>query len=94
MATLKFDDKVVLAGSAFAAGLAVGLFAKDAAKQVYETVRDAGRHRQSERVVSYGDNLPEQLERREPAGEQPRYGGTGALGVSPAVVAATRPDQT
>jgi len=41
--------------------------------------------------VTFGENLPDSLERREPAPEpgQPRFGGTGAIGFSPA--AATEP---
>jgi sugar (pentulose or hexulose) kinase len=51
--------------------------------------------REYERTVRYDENLPESLGRREPAPYpgQPRYGGTGALGVSPASVVATRPDE-
>ena len=93
MAALKLDDKVVLAGTAFAAGLAVGFFAKDAAKQMYDSVRNGPWRHDHAGTVTYDNNLPRQLERREPAGEQPRFGGTGSLGVSPAVVAATHPDQ-
>lgn len=93
MAALKLDDKVMLAGTAFAAGLAVGLFAKDAAKQIYDSVRDGQWRRDHAGNVTYDNNLPQQLERREPAGEQPRFGGTGALGVSPAVVAAVNSRQ-
>ena len=90
MTRLNLDDKVVLAGSAFAAGLVVGMFAKGAARQVYDAVRS---HADDDRTVRYDNNLPDQLERREPADGRSRFGGTGALGVSPAVVAATHPEQ-
>ena len=44
--------------------------------------------RARERTVAYDGNLPDSLERREPepASGQPRYGGTGAIGFSPAAV--------
>ena len=47
--------------------------------------------RESKHTMVYDENLPESLERREPAPEagQPRFGGTGAIGFSPA--AATDP---
>jgi hypothetical protein len=77
---------VVIAASAFALGLVTGLFLKDAAKQTYERARRSQTHRDYERTVTYDANLPDSLGRREPAqhAEQPRFGGTGALGVSPA----------
>lgn len=85
---------VVLAGSAFALGLVTGLFLTGTAKQIYERTRSALWHRDYERTVTYDENLPESLGRREPAPYrgQPRYGGTGALGVSPASVATARPE--
>lgn len=72
-------------GAAFALGLAAGFLLKDAAKHLYGRARTGQWHREYERTISYDQNLPEQLERREPAPrpDQPRYGGTGALGVSP-----------
>ena len=72
-------------GAGFALGLAAGFVLKDAATQLYGWVRAGQWHREYERTVAYDQNLPEQLERREPAPQagQPRYGGTGALGVSP-----------
>jgi hypothetical protein len=77
---------VVLAGSAFALGLVTGLFLKDAAKQIQELARGRQWRHDHERTLTYEQNLPDSLERREPAPRpgQPRYGGTGALGVSPA----------
>ena len=80
---------VVIAGSAFALGLIAGLLLKSGAKEVGERVRGARAHRDYERTVSYDENLPDSLERREPAPYpgQPRFGGTGALGVHPAAAA-------
>ena len=75
--------RAVLIGSAL--GLAAGFLLKDAAKRFYARVRNGQFHREHDRTIAYGQNLPDQLERREPeprAG-QPRFGGTGALGVSP-----------
>lgn len=69
---------------AFALGVIVGLVVKQTVKELYERVRAAQWHREYERTVAYGENLPDSLERREPPAEQIRYGGTGALGVSPA----------
>jgi len=78
-------DPVVLAGSAFVLGFVAGLFVKVAARQTYELVRGSRWHREYERTVTYDENLPESLGRREPAPEpgQPRYGSTGAIGVPP-----------
>lgn len=92
---LNRSNPVVLAGSAFVLGLAAGLFLKDAGKQLYERARTSLWHREYERTVTYDENLPESLGRREPAPYpgQPRYGGTGAIGVSPASVASPRPDE-
>jgi hypothetical protein len=79
-------NSAALAGSAFAAGLVTGLVLKGVAREVFELVRRNGWHRGFERTVTYPQNLPDSLARREPAPEpgQPRYGGTGALGVHPA----------
>jgi hypothetical protein len=76
---------VVLAGSAFVLGLATGLMLKDAARQIYERARNRWWHREYERTRTYDENLPESLSRREPDPNttQPRFGGTGAMGVSP-----------
>ena len=80
------ENSVVLAGSAFALGLVTGLIVKGALKQMYELVRIGQWHRDYERTVAYDENLPDSLGRREPPPEsgQPRFGGTGALGVHPA----------
>jgi len=92
---LERTNPVVLAGSAFALGLVTGLVLRDGGKQIYERARARLWHREYERTVTYDDNLPESLGRREPApySGQPRYGGTGALGVSPASVTAARPEE-
>ena len=80
------EDSAVLAGSAFALGLVTGLVLQSVAKEVLELVRNKAWHRDYERTVTYGENLPDSLARREPPPEagQPRYGGTGSLGVHPA----------
>ena len=85
MKRLRGEQNALLVGSAFALGVAAGFMLKDAAKGVYERVRRRQWHREYERTVVYGQNLPDQLERREPAPHpaQPRYGGTGAIGVPP-----------
>ena len=87
---------VVLAGSAFALGLVIGLFLNGAAKRMYERTRGRLWHRDYERTVTYDQNLPDSLTRREPAPHagQPRYGGTGAIGVSPAAVVTPQPQET
>lgn len=72
----------------FALGMLTGL----ALKEVFTATRKAVGHRlvhhDVDDTVSYGANMPDSLERREPAPEQgqPRFGGTGAIGVPPAVV--------
>ena len=79
------EGQAVFIGSAFALGLAIGLLLQGPAKRLYEIARDARWRREHDRTISYDQNRPDQLERREPeprAG-QPRFGGTGALGVSP-----------
>jgi hypothetical protein len=83
-------------GSAFALGVLVGVFLKSYAKQIQERVQTGMWHREYERTVAYDEHLPDTLERREPAPHegQPRYGGTGALGVSPATVATKHPGGT
>ncbi len=75
----------VMVGAVFALGVAAGFVLREAASGIYERARRARWHREYERTVVYDTNLPDQLERREPAPEpgQPRFGGTGAMGVSP-----------
>ena len=82
-------DQLLLAGSGFALGLAVGLFARGAADQLRDRGRAAQWRRESERTLTYDENLPDSLTREDPAPGQPRFGGTGALGVSPAVADAS-----
>ena len=86
---------VALASAAFALGFVTGLFVKDAAMRTYDRSRRVLWHRDSERAVTYRQNLPESLARREPVPHsgQPRYGGTGAIGVSPAAVIPGRPEE-
>lgn len=81
---------VALAASAFALGLVAGLFLKGTARQLHELARGTWWHRAYDRTVTYDENLPDSLGRREPAPHpgQPRFGGTGALGVSPAAAGA------
>jgi hypothetical protein len=79
------------AASAFGLGVVAGVFLKAVIERMQERGRDNQAHRENERTVAYPENLPDALERREPAPHagQPRFGGTGALGFSPAAV--TRP---
>ena len=85
-------NSVVVAGSAFALGLVTGLFLKEAAKEMRDRARRYQSHREYERTVTYDENLPDSLGRREPPPheDQPRFGGTGALGVHPASAVDTR----
>lgn len=89
------EGRVVLASSAFALGVLTGLFLKNAASQMYERARNRVWHHDYERTDTYNQNLPESLARREPAPDlgQPRFGGTGAIGVSPAAVVSARPEE-
>jgi hypothetical protein len=87
MAGQNFErNSAVVAGSAFALGLAAGLLLNGVARRMYELVRVGSSHRDYERTVTYDENLPDSLGRREPPPEhrEPRYGGTGGLGVHPA----------
>ncbi len=89
-------NPVVLAGSAFVLGFAAGLALREAGRPLYALARRGLWHREYERTVTYDENLPDSLGRREPAPHagQPRYGGTGALGVSPASVVTAQKDAT
>jgi hypothetical protein len=75
-------------GAAFVAGVVTGLFLREAVQRAQGRARRKWAHAERERTVAFGENLPESLERREPAPHegQTRYGGTGALGVSPAAI--------
>jgi hypothetical protein len=79
---------VVIAGSAFVLGLLTGLFVNGVAKQMRDSSERLWHRHDDDTVISYDNNLPDSLERREPAPHpgQPRFGGTGALGVSPEAV--------
>src|SRR5262245_26916629 len=87
MARQQFDGKSALA---FMLGLAAGVLVRDSATRAYRRARVAQAHSEYERTATFDQNLPDQLGRREPLPQQdqPRYGGTGALGVSP-IAAAT-----
>jgi len=76
------------AGSTFVLGVVAGLFLREAVQRVREVARRKYAHREREHTIAFDENLPDALERREPAPEpgQPRYGGTGAIGFSPTVV--------
>ena len=85
------------AASAFVLGVVAGLFLKEAVQYGQQLARRRLAHRENERTVTYGENLPESRERREPAPEegQPRFGGTGAIGFSPAAATdTTGPERT
>jgi hypothetical protein len=85
------DGNRVLIGSAFALGLVSGLVLKGIAQRMFEAARGRRLHREVERTVSYDNNLPDQLERREPAPRpgQTRFGGTGAIGVPSAAASSS-----
>jgi len=103
IAGIRFDEMhdglvthpIVLAGSCFVLGLATGMMLKDAARQMYRRARQGLWHREYERTRTYDENLPDPLARREPDPNtgQPRFGGTGALGVPPAAVRTARPEE-
>jgi hypothetical protein len=85
------ENPVVLGTSTFMLGFITGLVLKGAATQAYERARRSLWHREYTHTVRYGENLPASLGRREPAPSpgQPRFGGTGALGLSPRAVDST-----
>jgi hypothetical protein len=93
MAGQNLEGKI---GAAFVLGVVVGVFLKSAAQRIRERGQASLWHREYERTVTYAENLPDSLARREPAPQegQPRYGGTGALGVSPAAVETPRSGDT
>ena len=88
-------NPTLLAGSAFALGVVAGVLFKDAGKQLFERARNSWWHREYERTIVYDENLPDSLARREPEPYegQPRFGGTGAIGVSPASIFADGPEE-
>ena len=77
-----------LGTTTFALGVLVGLVLKGPVRQLYQRARGDLQHRESPETVVYDENLPPSLSRREPVSspDQPRFGGTGALGVSPRAV--------
>jgi len=81
------SNPVVLGGATFVLGFVAGLLLRDTVGQIYEQARRGTRHRPG-RTIVYDENLPDSLARREPAPDpgQPRFGGTGAIGVSPRAV--------
>ena len=83
------SNPVVLGGATFVLGFVAGVALRDAVGQIYERARRGWHHSGS--TIVYDENLPASLARREPAPQpgQPRYGGTGAMGVSPRAVDAT-----
>jgi len=74
--------------SAFVLGVVAGVFLKEGLRRLQETGRRKQTQTDHDNTVVYDANMPEPLERREPAPEpgQPRFGGTGAIGFSPAAV--------
>ena len=91
MARQHIDGTHVLIGSAFALGLGVGLILNGVAQRLFDPARRRTWHRDVKRTITYDENLPDQLERREaaPWPGQPRFGGTGAIGVPSAAVSAS-----
>jgi hypothetical protein len=79
-------NAAVLVGSGVALGLILGMILKDAASEAVYRMRNRQWRREYKRSLAYRQNLPASLARREPPPEpgQPRFGGTGALGVHPA----------
>ena len=77
-------------------GLVTGRFLTGASKRMSERARGRLWHRDYGRTVTHDQNLPASLSRREPAPHagQPRYGGTDAIGVSPAAVVPPQPEET
>jgi len=73
----------------FALGVLTGVVLNGPLRQLYKRARLP--YRATGRAVVYDDNLPPSLSRREPVSStgQPRFGGTGALGVSPRAVDGT-----
>ena len=74
--------------SAFILGVVAGVFLKEGIQWLQASVRRKQTQLDQDHTVVYDANMPEPLERREPAPEpgQPRFGGTGAIGFSPAAV--------
>ena len=81
---------------AFVIGVVTGLFLKEAVQRLQDRLRRTQTQLEHARTVVYDENMPEPLERREPAPQhgQPRFGGTGAIGFSPAAAAEPKPSDT
>ena len=77
-----------LGTTTFALGVLTGLVLNGPVRQLYQRARRDLQHFESGETVVYDENLPPSLSRREPVSspDQPRFGGTGALGVSPRAV--------
>ena len=75
-------------GTTFALGVLTGLVLNGPLRNLYQRARLNLPNRGSRGTVVYDENLPPSLSRREPVSSpaQPRFGGTGALGVSPRAV--------
>jgi hypothetical protein len=78
----------VAVGLGFVLGLATGLFLPRVVTQLRGRAGRTMPDRTPQNTIVYDENLPASLARREPAPgpNQPRYGGTGALGVTPRAV--------
>src|SRR5687768_15335942 len=85
------SSRVTLGTTTFALGVLTGLVLNGPLRQLYQRARLALQHRASGGTIVYDENLPPSLSRREPVSspDQPRFGGTGALGVSPRAVDST-----
>jgi hypothetical protein len=76
------------AGAAFGLGVVAGLFLKEGMQRMQNVARRKLAHHEHQHTLAFDENLPDALERREPEPQpgQPRFGGTGAIGISPAAV--------
>ncbi len=83
--------RVGLGTTTFALGVLTGLVLNGPLRQLYQRARRDLQQRASGGTIVYDENLPPSLSRREPVSspDQPRFGGTGALGVSPRAVDGT-----
>ena len=77
-----------LGTTTFVLGVLTGLVLNGPLRQLYKRARRDMQHHAPHGTVVYDENLPPSLSRREPvaSANQPRFGGTGALGVSPRAV--------
>jgi hypothetical protein len=81
-------SRVGLGTMTFALGVLTGLVLNGPLRELYQRARRDLQHRASGGTIVYNENLPPSLTRREPvrSPDQPRFGGTGSLGVSPRAV--------